>query len=110
MRSQYSEAVLNNTLRDMVQLGDGESAFRRQSTGFSLGTTTNGNKNKIIKQLNSTILVFFKKNKLDITNAASPSQLDPGVERKLKSSCRAMAVGHCFKAETNTVWGFSSKV
>lgn len=80
MPSQFSEAALNNTLRDRVQLSDGESAFRGQSTGFSLRTTKNGNKNQLIKQLNSTILVFFK-NKLDITNAASPSlQLDPGVE------------------------------
>lgn len=80
MPSQFSEAVLNNTLRDMVQLGDGESAFRRQSSGFSLRTTKNGNKNQLIKQLNNTIFVFLK-NKLDITNAASPSlQLDPGVD------------------------------
>lgn len=62
MPSQFSEAVLNNTLRDMVKLGDEESAFRRQSTGFSLRTKKkkkNGNKNQIIKQGNSTILVFL---------------------------------------------------
>lgn len=81
-----------------------------RTLALASGSQKNGNKNQIMKQLNSTILVFFK-NKLDITNAASPSlQLDPGVERELKPSCRAMRIGHCFKAETNTVWGFSSKV